>query len=195
MEHHAIPLTDLGRRQATMVALLLPQEPSEILVSPFDRARHTAEPFEARSGRRARVVEALHEFETLDPVLLQGMNAEQRRPITDAYWSDADPASRHGQRAETFFEFAQRVTAFKALELPMLKDKTVVFEHGMWMSLMVWYLLGFSTNDRLAMQQFRRFQLGLPMPNDAVYLLQEVAASDWRVRADEAATRQLAELA
>jgi len=194
MEHHAIPLTELGRRQAELLALLLPQEPGDILVSPFERALSTAAPFEARLTRKARIYETLREFETIDPALLEGMTGEQRRPIVEGYWSEADPDRRFGARAETFREFAGRVEAFKVAALPTLSDKTVIFGHGMWMGMLAWYLLGFCAIDKMGMTAFRRFQLGFPMPNGAVYQLQEGASGEWRLQADRSAMHQIAAL-
>ena len=52
-----------------------------------------------------------------------------------------------------------------------------------------WLLLGFGTESSLEMRHFRRFQLGLPMPNGALYLLQELAPGQWRLQADANAMR------
>jgi hypothetical protein len=46
-------------------------------------------------------------------------------------------------------------------------------------------LLGFSISDSLEMETFRHFQMGLPIPNCAVYLSREDAPGHWSVRADE----------
>ena len=45
------------------------------------------------------------------------------------------------------------------------------------------------------MRRFRRFQMGLPMPNAAVYVLQELAPGQWRLQADAASMAQLADVA
>jgi broad specificity phosphatase PhoE len=92
------------------------------------------------------------------------MTGAERGPLAAAYWQQADPALRSGVRGETFAEFDARVTAFMG-ELDQLPDPTVAFGHGMWMALLLWKLLGFSAEDSVGMQAFRRFQIGLPMPN------------------------------
>ncbi|MDP4302964.1 histidine phosphatase family protein [Leptothrix discophora] len=194
MPHHAIPLTPLGHRQAERLAGLLPDAPAEVLVSPFERARDTAAPYLARTGRSARVVDLLREFESIDPAELAGLTGEQRRPITEAYWADGQPDRRMGAQAETFRESVARVEAFMALEMPRMPDGSVVFGHGMWTAMLIWRLFGFRADDGQAMVSFRRFQLALPMPNGAVWHLHQ-AGGAWRCEVDEVLTRQVQALA
>ncbi|GHU10012.1 hypothetical protein FACS1894185_0360 [Betaproteobacteria bacterium] len=193
-ENHAIQLTALGLHQAEQIARLLPAHVPEILVSPFERTRATARPYCERTGKTPRIVQHLHEFDTIDPDLLQGMNGEERRPVVDRYWAESDPNQRMGKRAETFLEFAARVEQFRMHDLPLLPNGTLVFGHGMWIALLIWRLLGFSARDHAAMQAFRRFQLGLPMPNAAVYHVDELLPQRWQVSVNEPFMRAMAGL-
>ncbi len=88
-------------------------------------------------------------------------------------------------------DFAQRVQTFMQADLPTLPDGTVLFGHGMWVGLLAWRLLGFGAQSSQEMRHFRRFQMGLPMPNGALYQLQELAAGQWRLQADAIALRTL----
>ena len=194
MEHHAIPLTDVGQAQARALVDLLPQKPSKVLVSPFERAQHTAAPYCSALGVEGQTLNEIKEFETFDPDLMQGMNGEQRRPMVDEYWSKADPDLRMGPRAETFTEFAQRVNTFRLETMPQLPDGSVVFGHGMWTALLFWRVMGFTDYDSYAIKAFRRFQLGFPMPNGATYRLQEISAGIWRIKAEEGIMRRMTEL-
>ena len=191
MPNAEIPLTDLGQRHAQALATLLPSSPARVLCSHFVRARHTAQPYCQRVNHAATVHPLLHEFETFDPDLIAGMVGEQRRPVVDAFWAEADPHKRMGAKAETFAEFAQRVRRFMQEELSALPDGTVLFGHGMWVGLLAWLLLGFGTDSSLEMRHFRRFQVGLPMPNGAVYQLQELTPGQWRLQADALAMHTL----
>ena len=127
--------------------------PSKVLVSAYLRTSETAAPFCARFRVAPEVHPALHEFSTIDPELLAGMNGEQRRPIADAYWKEADPTKRMGALAETFEQFECRVREFMP-ELDSIPDRTVMFGHGMWFGLLVWKLLGFNAVDSLGMKAF-----------------------------------------
>ena len=50
LPHADIPLSERGRREASIVAGLLPASPSRIYCSPFLRAMSTAEPYSQRTG-------------------------------------------------------------------------------------------------------------------------------------------------
>lgn len=184
VEHAEIQLSVLGQLQAQALAELLPDNPSQILVSEYARAQSTAQPYGKRVGMTTKPHPLLHEFSAIDPALLQGMNGEQRRPHADAYWSECDPEKRTGEKAEKFSEFDHRVASFLT-ELNQFSDGTVLFGHGIWIGLMIWKLLGFSVVDSNSMKAFRRFQLGLPMPNCAVYRLMETEPGQWRAELDE----------
>ena len=170
MDHAVIPLSPLGLVQAQAITTVLDVVPSKVLVSAYTRARQTAQPFCDKAGCQAEVHPLLHEFSALDPALVEGMTGEQRRPITATYWHTADPAVRMGDQAETFLEFNSRVSDFVA-ELAALPDRCVLFGHGIWFGLLAWRLLWFGASDSHGMKGFRGFQLGLPMPNCAVYRL------------------------
>lgn len=189
MPHATIPLTELGHRQASAVVAHLPARPAQLRVSPFTRAQDTARPYSQHTGVPITTDPALHEFETFDSALLQGMTGAQRAPVVDAYWAAANPHRRMGEHAETFAEFDQRVQHFYQHTLPMLPDATVVFGHGMWMACLLWKVLGMTGCDSAAMAAFRRFQLGFPMPNTCVHQLIGTPDGAWRWHIHAAALR------
>lgn len=194
MAHHAIPLTTVGHAQARTLAKLLPPSPTGIWASPFQRTLDTAAPYCALADQSVQVLDLLHEFEMIDPSLIEGMTGAERRPIAERYWDDADPDRRMGVHAETFREFEHRVETFRAERLSELMDGSVVFGHGMWTALLFWKLLGFRATDTQGMKAFRRFQLGFPMPNGAVYRITELALDRWEIAAEQAVMRHVTAL-
>jgi broad specificity phosphatase PhoE len=190
MEHASIPLTPHGRAQALAVAAALPNHPSKVLVSPYLRARETAEPYSARVGCAIDVNPLMQEFSAIDPALLKGMTGVQRRPIADAYWAAADPSVRMGAAAETFSEFNGRVGEFvgSLTELPGL---SVLFGHGIWFGLVCWHLDGHGVEDSRDMKAFRAFQRAMSMPNGAVYVLKACTEGRWRYAIDGDTARKI----
>lgn len=191
MAHAEIPLSELGRRQAALVATLLDVEPTLILSSTYVRALETARPFSDKTGCPITPHPLLHEFSALDAGLIEGMVTAQRRPMADAFWSAADPELRHGPGSETFREFSERVAGF-AGELAYLPPDTVLFGHGIWFALLCWKLWGFKGAEATVMQEFRRFQRALPMPNCAVYGLEQAAKGQWRLQPEKTVMHQVA---
>jgi alpha-ribazole phosphatase len=178
MEHSAIPLTERGQAQAREVAARLPQNPAQVLTSPYVRARDTAAPYCQRVHLPAQIEPLLKEFSVLDPAMLEGMTGEERRPIANAYWERADPHVRMGAQAETFEEFSARVERFLNV-LPKLPSESVLFGHGIWFGRLCWRLDGHAARDAQDMKAFRRFQQSMAMGNGAVYFLSADRSGRW----------------
>ena len=183
MPHDTIPLSDLGRRQAKELSELLNVEPAAILVSNMTRTHQTATPFFERFSVLPEIRPNLNEFSVIDSDLIAGLNGAQRKPFVKSYWDDADPNKRLGTNADTFIEFEDRISAFLD-EMETLPDSTLIFGHGIWFGLLFWRLLGFRANTPEGMRLFRRFQLGFPMPNCAVFSLERIGTNRWNVQAN-----------
>lgn len=182
MPNAVIPLSSRGLAQAAQLPEALSVFPSQVWVSGFLRTQQTAAPFCAQRHIEAREHALLYEFCTLDPAMIAGLDAAGRRPIVEDYWNRADPDARMGQgEAESFHTFAARVEAFIG-QMHDVADGTLVFGHGMWLALLVWRMLGFSAQGSAAMRNFRRFQLALPMPNCAQYVLSSEGGHRWSVQ-------------
>ena len=182
MPNAVIPLSPRGFAQAEQLPEALSVSPSQVLVSGFLHTRQTSAPFCASQRIEALEHPLLYEFCTLDPALIAGLDAAGRRPIVEGYWERADPDVRMGAgEAESFHTFAARVEAFLD-QMHGLNDGTLVFGHGMWLALLVWRTLGFNAQGSVAMRNFRRFQLALPMPNCAQYVLSGEEGRHWSVR-------------
>ena len=191
MPHAEIPLSDLGWLQARALATALEVTPTSVLVSSFIRTHQTAEPFCERFGVRSQICSLLNEFSVIDPALIAGLDGPQRKPFVKEYWDNPDPYRRLGEQADTFAEFDTRVLAFMD-EMDGLSDSTVIFGHGIWFGLLLWHLLGYSAKTASEMGAFRHFQLGLPMPNGAVFTLTQVETESWSVRANSSVARCIA---
>ena len=165
MPNAQIPLTEKGHEQAKLVAEMLPVDTPMILCSDFLRTQQTAGYFAKKLNMTIETEPLLNEFNTLCHTQIMGLNGEQRKPIIDKYWSDADPNLVMGQTAESFFQFGLRVHQFRDYMLHDLPDKTVIFGHGMWFAMLNWKILGFNYYDAWSMRAFRRYQIGVPMLN------------------------------
>ena len=193
MPHEAIPLSELGHRQAVALAASRSVTPAAVLVSGMVRTHQTAAPLCDRFGVTAQVHPGLNEFSVIDPALIAGLDGPQRKPFVKAYWSDPDPHRRQGVNADTFAEFASRVQAFM-LEMEALPDSAVIVGHGIWFGLLHWLLLGYGANDAGDMDAFRRFQQALPMPNCAAFTLTHAGAKRWSIQANIGLMRKMAGL-
>jgi broad specificity phosphatase PhoE len=185
MERDIVPLTPLGQLQAEELAEALDIVPTRVLVSRLLRAQQSAEPFCVHFGLQPEVWSCLDEFSMIDLKLIAGYTREQRTPVAEAYWAESDPHKRMGVEADTFLEFYARVTKFHSL-MHTLPDATVIFGHSTWFSLLVWRLLGHTAEDGPGMARFRRFLLGLPVPNGSVYRMTQAANGEWSVHFDTA---------
>ncbi|MEJ8847215.1 histidine phosphatase family protein [Variovorax rhizosphaerae] len=189
-EPELIPLTPRGRAQAAQLAQLLAVRPAAIVTSEYIRAIDTARPLATRHGLDYSRHALLNEFVTLDPASVAGTGTKERRPLIDSYWTQGDPRLRMGPGAETFMEFAQRADDYRP-QLDALPHHTVVFGHGMWFAMLLWRTLNFPVADRLSMKSFRQFQIGLPMPNCAVYELHGPGDGTWRIQFNAEVSRQM----
>lgn len=164
-------LTDLGRRQAAMVAAAIPRRPARIIVSPYVRTRQTAGPAMARFPDTAVEEWPLQEFTYLLPAKYDGTTLEQRKPMVDEYWSRLDPAYVEGPGTESFLDMLGRVEIAWA-RLRRMQGFTLLFSHGQIMRAFFMLLfesfLDYRQDPGRAMAMFRGLRAGLYIPNGAI---------------------------
>ena len=162
------PLSELGFRQAEQLAAALHAEPDLIVVSPYVRARQTAEPV-LRRFPKARVEEwPVQEVQYLDPALCVDTTQEDRRALSDAYWQRCDP-HHAAPGAESFVEFSMRVGDAIERAMRRAERRIFVFCHGQVMQAIAWLALSRpAAIDSAAMQRFYNFMHGITVPNCSI---------------------------
>lgn len=154
---NVIALTSLGRQQASRFAENFPHIPSRFILSPYLRARQTAEPMLQRFPA-VRVEDwPIQEFHYLD---LDGsaLTDRQRQPHVLSYWERCDPAYVDGPRSESFSAFISRARGtIQRLSTENLSGCHVLFTHGFWMQAFRLSLLFPDATDLELMSNFRRF--------------------------------------
>ena len=162
------PLSELGFRQAEQLAAALDAEPDLIVVSPYVRARQTAEPT-IRRFPNARVEEwRVHEVQYLAPALCVDTTQEERRGMSDAYWQRCDPHFA-APDAESFVEFSARVGDAIERAAQRAERRIFVFCHGHVIHVIAWLVLSRpAAIDSAAMRRFFNFMHGLTVPNCSI---------------------------
>ena len=157
-DHITNPLTELGREQAKAFAEGFDCKPTLFLVSPFLRARQTAEPLLRRFPDVPVEEWPIHEFTYLDPARHNGTNEEQQMPAILKYWQLLDPAYIAGPGAESFTQFLDRAReSIRRLARIAPGGCIVVFTHGFTMQAVRLLLLFPNATDAELMSNFRRF--------------------------------------
>jgi broad specificity phosphatase PhoE len=178
-DYAAIPLTARGCAQAEQVARACPEPPARVVLSPYRRARQTAEPLLARFPDVAVVDAAVQEFTYLAAARCRDMDAASRQPLVDAYWARMDPAYCDGDGAESFTGLGARAAGFLA-EAAGWVGLTVVFTHEQFIRAVVCQVLfGAGTLGRSEMVRFFALRTGLPIPNGGIIRLEQRAGRWW----------------
>lgn len=198
----SIPLSPLGQLQAQTLlpqvqahAAALGATPATIHVSPFGRTLHTALPC-ATAYPDATIVTGQHqELTYLSPSACAGLTSPQRNSMVDAYWSAAEPDAVHGEGAESFTAFMQRVRQFDATLAALPDAWHLVFGHGQFL----WaYALhrcqpypftatsarsatsaASTVNASAWMQRFRLSEVTAPIANIEQIELRQYPAHEW----------------
>lgn len=162
------PLSDFGFRQAADFAGALSVEPELIVVSPYIRARQTAEPAIRRFRRATVEVWPVHEVQYLAPSLCVDTTQDDRRELSLEYWERADPRSA-APGAESFAEFIARAADTVARLARRPERRVFVFSHGHFMSAVAWLNLTRPEGiDSGAMRSYREFIHAHVVPNCAI---------------------------
>lgn len=129
-----ISLTELGRAQAALAAVVLTEAPSLIVSSPMKRAVQTAYPFRKRFPTTSFEQWPVHEFVFLRFDEQGETTPQQRRPLVDAYWKRCDPGElNEGVGVESFRSFMQRVRRFRNKAARHPSESLLVVTHGFFM--------------------------------------------------------------
>lgn len=175
MPNAIIPITELGQQQACDLADWLDEQLGDTIdsvsVSEFIRTQHTAKPLLDKLGIDATTVDGLQEFDYLSFANVDNKSLDERIKLADDYWLAATPDFRDGGDAESFANFVQRVGKVLKHFHGFDDGNHVVFTHGLWISMLIWQLLGQPTHDNAAMQKFRQFELSIRADNCEVFLL------------------------
>ncbi|OOF46458.1 hypothetical protein BKK51_02225 [Rodentibacter trehalosifermentans] len=166
-----IPLSEKGKQQAQALIHRLPK-PHQVFTSEFLRTQQTAAPYLQYHGLSAEPLACLNEFSYLPFETIQSLNAEQRRPFSQQFWQQAEPTLQLSPQVDSFVLFNRRIDAFLAFA-KQAENRTVCFTHGIWLSLLIWRLLGFSSDSSQMMKQFYSWQKTLPMENTAIWVLND----------------------
>jgi broad specificity phosphatase PhoE len=166
----SIPLTEKGKQQAIALANSIPEKPDLIICSKFLRTHQTAFPLICKfPGVRVEVL-PLHEFSYLSPAVCAGTTTNQRKNRVAAYWEQAGPDFVHGDGAESFNKFIQRIDhCLQCLEFCEARN-IYVFAHGHVLRATWQILTGHKfSSEHERMHHFHYHMGQLQVPNTCIF--------------------------
>lgn len=162
------PLSALGFRQAQQLAEALTAVPELIVVSPYLRARQTAEATMARFPGVRLEEWPVQEVQYLEPALCVGTTQEERVAMAHAYWERCDP-HHTAPNAESFAHFIRRASDAIERFAARTERRAFVFCHGHFMNAIAWLMqLQPAELDAVAMRDYYDFIHRFKVNNCAV---------------------------
>jgi broad specificity phosphatase PhoE len=163
-----IALTPLGLAQAQALADWCPAPPQWVGISPFLRARQTAEPLLRRFPNVPASELAVQEFVYLNAAKVGGLSPEERERCSQVYWDRLDPDHCEGGNAESFADLIQRCRTF----LTWAREQSplgMVYSHAEFIRCTL--LLAMYPNEtdvRKLMQRYSILRYGWSIPNACI---------------------------
>jgi len=146
----------------------------------FTRAQATAAATIVRFPMAATETWPIQEFTYLAPARCINTTVADRKVWVDEYWAKADPAFVHGEGAESFLEFIQRVQVFLDRLADAPGNQVAVFSHGQFMSALAWLLVRQPTHiDSEMMRDWRTYEIENHVENCWGYSIIEAPDGTW----------------
>lgn len=178
-DYGAIDLTARGRMQADAIAAACSETPKWIGLSPYLRAKRTAEPLLAKYPATQIIELDVQEFTYLASGKCVGMDAAKRQPLVDEYWRRREKDYCDGDGAESFASFWRRVSKFLR-DTGQRDGFGIVYTHEQFIrgALLATMYPGIEPTAKL-MNQFFALREALPIPNGAIVQLRCEANRWW----------------
>ena len=166
----SIQLTGRGKQQAIALANSIPAKPDLIICSKFLRTQQTAAPLIEKFPTVPVKILPLHEFSYLSPDICAGTTPNQRKNWIAAYWGQAGPDFVHGDGAESFNQFIQRIDCcLQCLEFCEARNISV-FTHGHVLRATWQILIGHKFSSGQERMHHFHYHMGLlQVPNTCIF--------------------------
>ena len=183
LDHASIPLTEKGIEQAKRVAQSVGRAPELIVVSPFSRARATADATISVFPEALIETWPIEEFTYLDPTRCVNTTVAQRKAWVDQYWANANPSYIDGEGAESFLKFVGRARSFLDRLTTLPAKDILVFSHGQFLNAVAWLIERKPLQvDAQAMIEWRRYEIDNHVRNGCGYAVtRALVDSPWTV--------------
>lgn len=166
--HAETPLTALGHEQARALAQRVDRRPDLLIVSPFLRAKDTAQPVRERWPGTQCEVWPIGELTYLSPARCRGTTAESRRPWIEEYWGRCDPDYLDGPDAESFAAFMARLLDFDRRLQALDGDFVIAVGHGQFFRAYLWGRDRHFAVTAQGMRDYRQAETAQPMANGEI---------------------------
>jgi len=161
----SIAITEAGYAQSMSLAEEISEHPDLIIVSQYIRTRQTALPLTQKYPNSPMEVWPLHEFTFLSPIICRNTTPKERRPLVEKYWKSCDPDFIHGEGAESFNQFRERISqtinGINALKL----NNVIVFTHEQVILLIKLMLLA----EQFSMADYREKVMNESIKNTEIF--------------------------
>lgn len=165
-----IELTALGREQADHIPALFEHEPDLFVVSPYLRARQTAQFLADKYPSLPVETWPVQEFTYLDRQRCLNTTLAERIPMAREFWDRNDPRYMDGEGTESFAGLMERAAEMWKRLLASYDGKwVVVFSHAQFIRAAIWHWMyeGDKATES-SMKRFRNFLRAFTIPNGAV---------------------------
>ena len=170
-----IELTDLGYEQAQAVSEWLVESLGDMVntikVSKFIRTQQTAQPYLNCMNRTATIMDTLFEFDYVSFAETEGTSLDFRVDEANDFWLDNTPEQTHGDDSESYQHFYDRVAQALKDFNTLPAGNHIMFTHGLWISMLIWQILGQPSYSNLHMRKFRQFEMAIRAKNTEVFCL------------------------
>lgn len=176
--HSAIPLSEVGKKQAEDLVTRIDSIPDLIVVSPYTRTYDTAKPFIEKYSSVPVETWDVHEFTYLSPKQYSGTSREERWGAITTYWESLNIHYRDGDDSETFYEFVIRIKNFINKVTLRPEKNIIIFSHGGFIKNLLAYLASskneMSDDAILELMKHNRSLLGVkyPIENVSIHTLE-----------------------
>lgn len=160
-----ISLSTVGSEQAYTFAYSSLEKPDLIIVTPYIRTLQTAQPVATRNPNLPLETWPLHEFTYLSPSLCSNTTSIGRLPMVREYWEKCDPNFIHGEGAESFNQFSERIRACLDQLRKLEHNLVMIFTHGQVIRRILQFQEKDFSNPQEAMRYFRDIMMPRSIPN------------------------------
>lgn len=179
-QHGDVELSDLGIKQAAILAKRFSQIPIDIIyASPLKRAKKTAEIINNALNKKTIYSDFLKEKKNPSEIVGKKADSDEIKKIHEAMNLNSNDSFWHYSDEENFIEFRERVLNFFNILEDAKGENILAITHGGPIRMIV---LSMVFGDDISSETFRKFKFSFKLDNTGITLCEKRKSGHWIVR-------------